>query len=56
MKHGDLLQKLGGFVVHFDHGGKLNYHSTQFLHDWLTVHIREVDKYFGMWLNEHTGR
>jgi hemerythrin len=54
MKHEDLLQKLGAFVVRFDHGAALNQHSLQFLRDWLTVHIREVDKFFGLWLNEHT--
>jgi len=56
MKHEDLLQKLGAFVVRFDHGAALNEHSLQFLRDWLTVHIREVDKFFGLWLNEHASK
>jgi hemerythrin-like metal-binding protein len=53
MKHQHLLDQLKAFLMRFDRGAEINEHSLNFLRDWLVSHVQEVDKYFGLWLNEH---
>lgn len=52
--HRDLLQKVEDFKLRLKRGElTISLHLLNFLRDWLTQHIQQVDHNYGAWMNEH---
>lgn len=51
--HRDLTKKVGDFAVRFERGeSAINLELLNFLRNWLTTHIEQEDKKYGVWMNE----
>jgi hemerythrin-like metal-binding protein len=52
--HRELIKKVEGYSARFERGeATLNLHLMNFLRDWLTKHILDVDHQYGPCLNNH---
>jgi hemerythrin len=53
-KHHELTKQVADYVTRFEKGEvTLNLHLMNFLRDWLTNHIQQVDKEYAPWLSAH---
>jgi hemerythrin len=53
-QHQDLTKEVEVFVARYRKGEEmLTLHLMNFLRDWLSNHILEEDKQYGLWLNQH---
>jgi len=53
-KHHRLIEKVDAFVAQHESGEiSINIPLMNFLRDWLNDHIRNTDKEYGPWLNQH---
>jgi len=52
--HRELSKQVEEFAARFERGeSTLNLHLLNFLRDWLTNHIQNVDHGYGAWMNDH---
>lgn len=52
--HEDLVRQVSDFMERFGRGdSSINVELLQFLSGWLTRHIKQEDKGYGPWLNQH---
>ena len=53
-KHVELTHQVEDYIARFQKGDiGLTVHLLDFLRNWLTNHIRKVDRDYGPWLNQH---
>jgi hemerythrin-like metal-binding protein len=54
VKHRDLSKQVEEFAARYERGeSTLNMHLLNFLRDWLTNHIQNVDHGYSSWMNAH---
>jgi hemerythrin len=52
--HRDLIKQIEVFSGRFERGEEmLSIHLMNFLRDWLSTHILQKDKEYGLWMNKH---
>jgi hemerythrin len=57
VKHRDLIKQVDEYAARYKRGEPtLNLQLLNFLRDWLTNHIQNVDQKYTSWLNEHGTR
>jgi len=57
IQHRNLTKQVEEFAARHERGeSALNIHLLNFLRDWLTNHIQQVDKEYAPWMNQHNIR